>query len=536
MHINRVYIDGFKRLTEFTLPLNESLNVIVGDNETGKSTVLEAIGLVLTGQFDGRLIQYAIDPYLFNVEIVAEYFKKRQDGENMSPPHILIEAYLQDSADDPELAKLRGTNNSKNEDCAGLAMTIEVDSDHLEALKDYAGDNSNPIVLPVEFYKVTWRSFAGNSVTLRTLPFRAKMIDTSHARVYRGPTKYLSQVISEVLSDDQRRELSLAYKRLRHGFTQEPGVTAINQHLEQQGNPATRKKLTVQMDMSSQSSWDSTVTAHLDDLPFDCAGKGEQCRVQMRLAIAGAERSRILLIEEPENHLSHSNLNILMDDIQSDCGERQVVVATHSAFVLNKLGIDNLRLLSDRGQPAALTGLTPDTGDYFLKLPGYDTLRLILSRRSILVEGPSDELIVQRAYKDKHGTLPLEDGVDVISVGSLAFKRFLEIARLLRLDVRVVTDNDGDVASLKAKYAEYLDAANSTIGIFYDPNESYPTLEPQLLGANSRDKLNTILGTTHADDAALLNHMDNNKTDCALKMFETDHTWDAPEYIANAIE
>jgi Overcoming lysogenization defect protein-like, TOPRIM domain/AAA domain, putative AbiEii toxin, Type IV TA system len=343
-------------------------------------------------------------------------------------------------------------------------------------------------------------------------------------------------VISDVLSEDQRRQLSLAYRRLRHGFTQEPGVTAINQHLEQQGNPATRKKLTVQMDMSSRSTWDSTVTAHLDDLPFDCAGKGEQCRVQMRLAIAGAERSRILLIEEPENHLSHSNLNILMDDIHKDCGDRQVIVATHSAFVLNKLGIDNLLLLSDNGQPAALTGLTPDTKDYFLKLPGYDTLRLILSRRSILVEGPSDELIVQRAYKDKHRRLPLEDGVDVISVRSLAFKRFLEIARLLRLDVRVVTDNDADVASLKTKYAEYLDAADSKVRIFYDPNESYPTLEPQLLKANSRDKLNTILGTSHADDGALLKHMEGNKTDCALKMFETNHTWKTPEYIANAIK
>jgi putative ATP-dependent endonuclease of the OLD family len=194
MHINRVYIDGFKRLTRFALPLNESLNVIVGDNETGKSTVLEALGLVLTGQFEGRLIQYAIDPYLFNMEIVKKYFKKRQGGENMSPPHILIEAYLQYGADDPELAKLRGTNNSKSEDCAGLAMTIEVDSDHLEALKDYAGDDSNPTVLPVEFYKVNWRSFAGNRVTLWTLPFRAKMIDTSHARVYRGPTKWPAPV------------------------------------------------------------------------------------------------------------------------------------------------------------------------------------------------------------------------------------------------------------------------------------------------------------------------------------------------------
>jgi putative ATP-dependent endonuclease of OLD family len=533
MHITRVYIEGFKRFTTFDLELNPSFNVIVGDNETGKSSVLEAIGIVLTGQSDGRLIQYAIDPYLFNAATVADYFQKRQMGKHGPPPRILIEAYLQ--SDDNALAGLKGTNNTKSQDCPGLVLTIEIESDHTDALKNYAADRSNPTVLPVEFYRATWRSFAGNAVNLRNLPFRAVMIDTSLARVYRGPNSYVSQRVNDVLTEQQRRELSLAYKKLRHGFMQERGVIAINEDLEKRGNPATKKKLAVQMDMSSRSSWDSVITPHLDDLPFDCAGKGEQCRVQMRLAIAGTKQSRVLLIEEPENHLSHSNLNVFMDDIRNDCADRQVIITTHSAFVLNKLGIDNLRLISHAGRTAKLTKLTPNTKNYFMKLPGYDTLRLILSKRSILVEGPSDELIVQRAYKDKHGRLPLEHGVDVIAVGSLAFKRFLEIAVLLRSDVRVVTDNDGNVAGLQEKYAGFLNGEHPNIKVCYDTDVRYPTLEPQLLKANSRGALNAILGKTCADDAALLTYMKGNKTDCALKMFETTAAWVTPGYIANAV-
>jgi len=413
----------------------------------------------------------------------------------------------------------------------------EIDSDYIEKLKTYAADGSNPDVLPVEFYKSTWKSFSGNQVHLQALPFRAATIDTSLPRVYRGPNKYLSQLVHDVLTEEQRRQLSLAYKKLRHEFAQETEVTAINEHLKRRGNPATSKTLTVQMDMSTRTSWDSTITAHLDDLPFDCAGRGEQSRVQMRLAIAWAEQARVLLIEEPENHLSHSNLNVFMDDIRSDCVDRQAIIATHSAFVLNKLGIDNLRLLSQGSQTAeALTGLTPDTQEYFMKLPGYDTLRLILSKQSILVEGPSDELIVQQAYKDKHAKLPLEDGVDVISVGSLAFKRFLEIATLLNLKVDVVTDNDGDVAALREKYAAYLNGTSSNIRVFYDDDESCPTLEPQLIKENSLETLNRVLGTEFGDEEALLKHMDRNKTDCALKMFKSDESWKPPRYIADAIK
>ena len=472
MHITRVYIEGFKRLSTFDLVLNDTLNVIVGDNETGKTSLLEAINLVLTRQYGGSTIDYTIDPYLFNSTNVTNYFETLRQGDNMSPPHILIEAYLNDD-DDPALAKLKGRNNTKNVDCPGLKLLVEVDGDHVESLKEYAKDDSNPPVLPVEFYKCYWRSFADNGITLRNLSFRTKAIDTSLPRASRGPNKYVSQLVDDVLSDDQRRELSLAYKKLRHGFAQEPGVKTINAHLEEQGTPSTNKKLTVQVDMSSRSRWDSAITAHLDDLPFDCAGKGEQCRIQMRLAIAGAENSRVLLIEEPENHLSHSNLNMLMDDIRSDCEGRQVIVTTHSAFVLNKLGIDNLRLISHSESTSQIAELTSGTRGYFMKLPGYDTLRLILSQRCILVEGPSDELIVTRAYKDKHDKLPLENGVDVISVYSLAFKRFLEIAEILKLDVCVVTDNDGDVGALKSKYDSYMSNEQSTIRFCYDDDENY---------------------------------------------------------------
>jgi putative ATP-dependent endonuclease of OLD family len=122
MHITRIYIKGFKRFEEFDLELNPNFNVIVGDNETGKSSLLEAIALVLTGQYEGRLIQYALDPYLFNATNVGTYFAKQQNEEHTQPPEILIEAYLDEDVDDPELSRLKGTNNTRGEDCPGLVV------------------------------------------------------------------------------------------------------------------------------------------------------------------------------------------------------------------------------------------------------------------------------------------------------------------------------------------------------------------------------------------------------------------------------
>ena len=48
MYIDKIKIVNFKSFEgEFELKLNRDLNIIVGDNEAGKSTILEAINLVL---------------------------------------------------------------------------------------------------------------------------------------------------------------------------------------------------------------------------------------------------------------------------------------------------------------------------------------------------------------------------------------------------------------------------------------------------------------------------------------------------------
>ncbi len=119
--------------------------------------------------------------------------------------------------------------------------------------------------------------------------------------------------------------------------------------------------------------------------------------------------------------------------------------------------------------------------------------------------------------------------MDVISVKSLAFKRFLQIAQRLNIPTRVVTDNDGDVAVLQERYADHLN------DIYYDSDEGAPSLEQQLIKANSLAQLNQVLDKTFADEAALLKFMRGNKTDTALAIFNSPHSIVFPDYVQRAI-
>ncbi len=71
MVIDKIVIENFKGFKDwFTLPLNRGLNIIVGNNEAGKSTILEAINLALTGLYNGRYLQNELTQYLFNNEAI----------------------------------------------------------------------------------------------------------------------------------------------------------------------------------------------------------------------------------------------------------------------------------------------------------------------------------------------------------------------------------------------------------------------------------------------------------------------------------
>jgi putative ATP-dependent endonuclease of OLD family len=81
--IQRVIIENYRCLKSANVSLNEKLNVIVGNNECGKSTLLEAIHLAMTGQLNGRPLLVELHPYLFNLDLVEAYIEALE-----TPPSV----------------------------------------------------------------------------------------------------------------------------------------------------------------------------------------------------------------------------------------------------------------------------------------------------------------------------------------------------------------------------------------------------------------------------------------------------------------
>lgn len=544
LNIDKVVIENFKGFKDrFTLPLNSGLNIIVGDNEAGKSTILEAINLALTGLYNGRYLRNELSQYLFNNIAVEEYLASLSTDRPLLPPSILIELYLSGE----ERPFLKGTKNTDGADCSGVFLKVEFDESYKPVYEELikAGDLKT---LPIEYYHIICKGFSRDPITARNIPLKSAFIDSSSTKFSNGSDAYIGRIVKELLTPEEIVNISQSHREMKEHFMDNESIHAINEKLTT-ASKVTEKTVSISVELSSKNAWESSLTTYLEDIPFQYVGKGEQSIIKTNLALAHnkAKEANIILLEEPENHLSHSKLNELIRSVKESCAKKQIIVTTHSSFVANKLGLDSLTLLNDR-KSVKMRGLSPDTKAFFEKIQGYDTLRLILCDKAILVEGDSDELVIQKAYMTaNNGKLPIEDRIDVISVG-VSFLRFLELAEKISQRVCVVTDNDGDTEALSRKYEGYLgDNAKPNITIHYDDvidageliigNSAfnYNTLEPKFLKVNGFEQTKIILGVNYAEIDDLHKHMKSKKTECALKIYDSTEAITYPAYIIEAI-
>ena len=89
-YIKSLYIKGFKKFYEINVPFNKHMNILVGENEAGKSTILEAIKIVLNQMYKNT--DKSILKDLFHIPQVKN-FNKNPSIETL--PKIEIELDLE---------------------------------------------------------------------------------------------------------------------------------------------------------------------------------------------------------------------------------------------------------------------------------------------------------------------------------------------------------------------------------------------------------------------------------------------------------
>ncbi|HEL1217642.1 TPA: hypothetical protein TVL46_001893, partial [Streptococcus equi subsp. zooepidemicus] len=151
----------------------------------------------------------------------------------------------------------------------------------------------------------------------------------------------------------------------------------------------------------------------------------------------------------------------------------------------------------------------------------------------ILVEGAAEYIIIPAIYQKIINNSLEADGIEIISMGSISYERYRNIAESLNKKVVVITDNDG-------KDKQYTNT--DLFSIFSDSNRDNWTLEVAFYNKNTEffdEKYKNKKTKAEYDGKTMARacaHMLKNKTDNALLIEREIGSLSLPEYLIEAIQ
>ena len=94
MKINKLRIINYKLFQNAIIEMNDNMNIFVGENDSGKTTILEALTMVLTGKINGSNIANRVNLDWFNAKVRKDFIEAVETGNTPILPTIEIEAYF----------------------------------------------------------------------------------------------------------------------------------------------------------------------------------------------------------------------------------------------------------------------------------------------------------------------------------------------------------------------------------------------------------------------------------------------------------
>lgn len=164
--------------------------------------------------------------------------------------------------------------------------------------------------------------------------------------------------------------------------------------------------------------------------------------------------SSFMLIEEPEAHIHAQRQLKLIKSIQEQCNKSdvntQVIMTTHSPLLSSVVHLENITIVNNK-QPYSLspnkTKLEDDDYKYLEKYLDATKANMFFARGVIIVEGPAEALLFP-TIAELLGCDFTNNGISLVDVRGIGLRRYARIFQradennLLNIPVACVTDRD----------------------------------------------------------------------------------------------
>lgn len=483
MYIKEIKISNFRNFKEASVPFHEGINVIIGHNNTGKSNLLRAIGLVL-GYSDGRRLWTSDLFYETDVATLKQQSPRiqiilvlhRSDNEDLGSAEMGL---FSDMMTDPALseeAQLRyefklddAQEENYKADVANATTAKEIwkiiDHDYIRFYRSYRSGGSQVAGVSVS-----------DALGQIDFQFLDAIRDVSHD-LYAGYNPLLRDVLNffidySVKNDATKTEdeIKEQLKALRNNFAQQssPLMQTLQDRLQDGKNVFLKYSLDTGATFNGAvPDFDGEVTENEMfavlrmiikyavgiEVPATYNGLGYNNLIYMSLLLAkmqadssiaymkrNAKVLSFLAVEESEAHLHPSMQYKFLQFLQDNNANghvRQIFMTSHSTQIASAVKLDDLICLTSSvigqinvGYPRLIykedIASDMNSKQYVQRFLDATKADMFFANKLIFVEGVAEELLlpVFARYMNKNLT---DEHVLVVNMGGRYFNHFLKL-------------------------------------------------------------------------------------------------------------
>jgi len=458
MLIEAVWIKGYRNIKDINLELNR-IAIFIGENNSGKSNILRAITLPFNndevGQINKNLGWDDINNDL--KKIYFDYIEENLDNiksNNISLddfskiiPEVIVKIkFKPDGADEYYIHKWCNSLEEDNpEYYIEYKYLIENHQELFDHIKEILSDsddinNIKMNLLPIELYDykiinpiINEKIAYNDLIKFKYNSLAAERDDFSNQNSKIG-SKSLVNLLQNKLTKKDKILVEESYEKF---FEDLKSISDLEKIFNWQDDSEIVNakdffyNITLLPNMPSMSSLLNNVKLGFGDEYLYNKGLGYRNLVYLLVMINSLEASNenvlnILTIEEPEAHLCINNQKLLssfLNSIINKSTKTQLFISTHSSEFLNKLQLYNVVIVKEGKAFSLKESMRKSELDYLAKKPNLDFLKFLFSKKCILVEGPSEEMLIK-----SYLALQLDElnEIEVISLHK-GFRQMLDI-------------------------------------------------------------------------------------------------------------